>query len=683
MKRLLFSILTSVVAITATAQLDRSVMPEPGPAREPVIASFEEFKLDNGLTVIVVEDHKLPRVSVQLTVDFGPQQEGEFAGLASMTGSLMSEGTENRTKEQLDEEIDFMGARLSTFASGAFVSGLSKYDESMMEILADVVLNPSFSVEAFDKVQQQTLTGIRSNADDPGALMSDLYSSRIYGLDHAYGELVTEETVENLSPSSCRMFHETHFTPHLAYMVIVGDINVDEARELVEENFGSWSQKRLTPSTASVPELPEDTYVALLDRPASVQSEIRVGNRVHLPRDAEDAEAAALANMILGGGSLARLYLNLREDKSYTYGSYSSLGTNRYVSSFTAQAAVRNEVTDSAIVEMLYEINRIRTELVSEEELQAAKNYLAGSFGRSLESPQTVANFALNIKREGLDPDHYNNYLQRLQAVTAEEVRAAAQKYMAADHLTIAIVGKASEIEDGLAQFGEVIRFGRDGMPAGEAKTVGDVTAMDVMNQYYAAIGGRDLLDGVSSYVMTAEANFNGMSISLTEKWMAPGMYMQQMMSPMGGQTTTVNGESVTIESRGQAQQLEGEQAQEVISGAYIFELREFTEEELNLLPELADVNGEDAYVVEITAGGSTTTNYFSVETGLRIRSSQTVEGPGGQSMTLNQDFMDYQETASGILAPHKTTIPLGPQSLEANITRVDYNPSDISREDF
>lgn len=682
MKRLLFSILTLVVVTTA-CKLDRSVMPEPGPAREPVIASFEEFTLENGLTVIVVEDHKLPRISVQLSVDMGPQLEGEYAGLASMTGDLMREGTENRSKEQLDEEIDFMGARLSTFSSGAFVSGLSKYDESMMEILADVVLNPSFTNEAFDKVQQQTLTGIRSNADDPGALMSDLYSSRIYGLDHAYGELVTEETVENLSPSACRMFHETHFTPQLSYMAIVGDITLEEARELVEKNFGSWAQKRLRPSDAAVPELPAETYVALLDRPASVQSEIRVGNRVHLPRDAEDAEAAALANMILGGGSLARLYLNLREDKSYTYGSYSSLGTNRYVSAFTAQAAVRNEVTDSAIAEMLYEINRIRTELVSEDELQAAKNYLAGSFGRSLESPQTVANFALNIKREGLDPDHYNNYLQRLQAVTAEEVRAAAQKYFAADNLTIAVVGKASEVEEGLAQFGEVVRYGRDGMPAGDAELVGDITAVDVMNNYYEAIGGREALNGVNSYIMEAEANFNGMAITVSEMWMSPDKYSQSLNSPMGGQKSIVNGDAVRIEAGGQVQNLEGEQAAEVKAGAFIFELRNYDASELNLLPEFAEVNGEKAYAVEATVSGNTVTHYFSAETGLRIRSSQTAEGPGGQSMTLNQDFSDYQATESGILAPRMMTIPLGPQSLEAKITRVEYNPSDVSASDF
>lgn len=682
MKRILFSLLTAVVAIPAMAQLDRSVMPEPGPAREPEIANFEEFTLDNGLTVIVVENHKLPRVSIQLSVDYGALQEGEYAGLASLTGDMLSEGTTNRTKEELNEEVDFMGARLSTFSSGGFVSGLSKYTESMTEILADVILNPSFDPEAFDKVQQQTLSGIRSSADDPGALMSNLYGSRIYGLDHAYGEIMTEETVENITVNSCEEFHRTHFTPQLAYMAIVGDITVEEARELVSRYFGGWEQVRLSRSTASVPELPSETYVALIDRPVSVQSEIRIGNRVQLPRNAPDAEAVKLANMILGGGSLARLYLNLREDKSYTYGSYSNIGTDEFVSSFTAQAAVRNEVTDSAIAEMLYEINRIRTELVSEEELQSAKNYLAGAFGRSLEQPQTVASFALNIKSEGLDPDHYNNYLQRLQAVTAEDVRAAAQKYFAAENLTIAVVGKASEIEEDLHQFGEVILFDAYGMPAAEAESVGEMSAEDVLNNYYEAIGGREVLDEKTSYIMVAEANFMGSVITIKSAWLSPDMYMQGIETPMGNQTITVNGESVTMSAGGQVQQLEGEDAEGVKAGAYVFELSSFSSDQLNLLPNLTTINGESAYAVEISEGGSVATHYFSVDSGLLLRKTETQEGPGGQSMTVNTDYSDYQE-ADGVLVPHTVTVPIGPQSLEAKVTRVNFNASDVTADMF
>lgn len=685
MKRIIYTALMALVAMPAFSQLDRSIRPEAGPAREPEIADYKEYTLDNGMTLIVVENHKLPRVSIQLSLDIDPMVEGDKAGMVSMAGDLLREGTASRTKEQLDEEVDFMGANLSTFSSGAYASGLSKYSETLMELMADVVMNPAFPQEAFDKIKQQNLSALAANANDPGALISNLYSAQIYGLDHAFGEMMTKETVENVSLEDCRNYWSTYFKPNVAYMAIVGDIKPREAKKLVEEYFENWQRGEVPAHSVAVPDLAPTNYVALLDRPTSVQSEIRIGNRVVLKNGDSDLEAARLANQILGGGSLARLYLNLREDKGYTYGAYSSLGTSEYVARFTASAAVRNEVTDSAVAAFLFEINRMRTELVSDEELQNAKNYLAGQFGRSLESAQTVANFGLNIERFGLDEDYYNEYLQRLQAVTAEDVRAAAQKYFAEGNLTIAIVGKGADIAAGLEQFGEVRRFDRFGQPASDAQPVpADLTAEAVLDNYFNAVGGREAMEAVTAYKSVASGEVQGMTLTIEERWMTGDKYRMDIKLPVMSQTILVNGDVVKMVANGTEQPIPDEAKAEIKSGAVVFDLLNMSETTtVNLLPEVADVDGQSAYALEVTEGsGSTATHFFSVETGLRIRVSETQEGPQGE-VVVNRDILEYTD-ADGIKVPSKYTFPLGGgMSVELNVSSVSTNATDLSESDF
>ncbi|TNE30740.1 MAG: insulinase family protein [Bacteroidetes bacterium] len=678
MKRIIYSLLLTMVALPAVAQLDRSVRPQPGEAREPEIAEYKKYELDNGITLIVVEDHKLPRLSIQLSLDIDPIVEGDKAGMISLAGDLLGEGTANRTKEVLDESVDFMGARLSTYSSGAFASGLSKYSEDLMELLADVVLHPSFPQESFDKLKQQSISGIRANQDDPGAMMSNLYGSQIYGLDHAFGEIVTESTIENVTLEDCVNYWSTYFKPNVAYITIVGDIKPRAAKKLVNEYFEGWTPGEVPTHSVPVPELPSADYVALINRPASVQSEIRIGNRVVLSVGDEDLEAARIANMILGGGSLARLYLNLREDKGYTYGAYSSIGTSEHVTAFTANGAVRTEVTDSAITQFLFEIDRIRTTLVTEEELQGAKNYLAGSFGRSLESPETVARFAYNIERYGLDEDYYNDYLQRLQAVTAEDVQKAAQKYFADGNLLIAVVGKASDIKPSLAQFGEVKMFDAFGQPASDAEMIPEGLTVDaVLNSYVEALGGAEALAGVKSYSMQSSGSIMGQTLSIGEKWMKGGMYRSDIQSPMGAQSMVLNGSDVKVIANGSEQPIPEEAKAEILADDPIFMFRDFSNFEGVLSNEVAVINGVNAYAVS----EGETTYYFAVESGLLIRESSTEEGPQG-SVTSNQDYSNFKEV-NGIVFPHAYTFPLGgSMTIDMSVSEIKVN-SGVSASDF
>ena len=356
MKKYIYSLIAVVAAFTLTAQttIDRSSAPTPGPARVPTIASYESFELKNGLKVFVVEDHKLPRISMSLILDRDPIVEGDKAGYVSIAGDLLGAGTANRTKAELDEEVDFMGARFSTSASSMNVGGLSKYTDNLIEIMADVLLNPSFPAEEFDKLKSQMTSGLKANADDPDAISGNLRGATLYGLEHPYGEVMTEATVEAVTLEDCKNYFSTYFRPNIAYMVVIGDITTKDAKKKLSKALKGWKAAEVPSHDYEKTAVPAAGRIVMVDKPSAVQSVVWLGNVIDLPQGHPDIEPLRVANQILGGGMSGRLFTNLREDKAFTYGAYSSFGVDQLNSTFGASAKVRNEVTDSAIVEFLY-----------------------------------------------------------------------------------------------------------------------------------------------------------------------------------------------------------------------------------------------------------------------------------------------------------------------------------------
>ena len=244
-------------------------------------------------------------------------------------------------------------------------------------------------------------------------------------------------------------------------MAVVGDFDKSKILSLLDKYFGSWKKGEIPKPTFETPKLPAETNVALVDRPSSVQSVIRVAQVVDLKRTSPDVMPVSIMNTILGGG-IFRLFNNLREKHSYTYGAYSSMNPDELIGNFTASTSVRNEVTDSALVQIFYEINRIRNEKVDEKELKMAKNYVSGSFVQSLENAETVADYAIEIERYKLPKDYYKTYLKRVDAITAEDVMKAANQYLKPDRMTIALVGAEKEIKEKISKFGPVIMYDED-----------------------------------------------------------------------------------------------------------------------------------------------------------------------------------------------------------------------------
>ncbi|MEE4287426.1 MAG: pitrilysin family protein, partial [Mariniphaga sp.] len=502
----IFLILFAGILLTfsLSAQLDRSQPPKPGPAPEVNIGDYNMFTLPNGLKVIVVENHKTPVISWQLSLDIDPVMEGDAKGYVDLAGQLMRSGTKNRTKQEIDEEIDFIGASLNTYSTGVYASSLTRHKDKLLELMSDVLLNPIFPQDELEKVLEQSVSALAASENDANFMVDNLITSVVYGEEHPYGEVVTKETLGNINRDHIVTYYSTYFKPNTAYLVIVGDITTKEAKKLTKKYFKNWENGDVPKASYFKPQPPAENTVAFANRDGAVQSVLAVSYPIELLPGAPDAIKASVMNSVLGGGVFSgRLMQNLREDKAYTYGARSSLSSDKVLGRFTARTEVGNNVTDSALVEILYELDRMVEEPVDQETLDLVKNFMNGSFARSLESPRTIANFALNIERYNLPQDYYKTYLEKLAAVTTEDVTAMAKKYIKPENAWILVGGNKGEVAPKLARFSannEVLFFdpyGRKVESSGAVIPEG-MTAKKVIENYIEAIGGAEKLKQVT-----------------------------------------------------------------------------------------------------------------------------------------------------------------------------------------
>lgn len=689
MKKSIFLSLALLFSLCSWSQLDRSQRPGPAPAKPLEFGDYELFELKNGLQIIVVENHKLPRVTMSLIVDNMPIKEGDKAGYVGLTGELLRQGTLNRSKDELDEEIDFMGANLFTGSGSVFVSGLSKYTERLAELMADVALNPAFPEAEFEKLKKQSLSGIESAKESPDALSSRLFNRTVYSADHPYGELETEASINNITLNDCREYYEKHWAPNRTYLAVVGDIKPKTAKKLINKYFGDWEPVEVEQPTYPMPSEPSGAVVNIINRSSASQTVLELGNTIDLQPGAEDVVKLRLANQILGGGSLGRLFKNIREDKGYTYGAYSSYDADRLVGEFSASASVRNEVTDSAVAEFIKEFEKLRNTPVEAEELQNAKNYITGSFGRSLERPQTIANFALNIERYGLPKDYYENYLQRLDQLTAEDVMKTAQKYIKTDALVITAVGKASDIADKLEKFGPVSYYNFEGDEVGPPSlpVPEGITAQKVIENYIQVIGGEEALKKIQDLTMEMKAEIEGMPPSMeataTFKRLRPGYFLNEVkIAGMGTvQKQVYNGDSAWVSGMQGTQKMEGDDLEEAKRDGIFFIEGQYDDLSYTLsLAAVEMVEGEKAYVVEVsTPEGVKTTEYYSVESGLKLMESQSQETPQGEVTSISY-YRDYR-AVNGVLFPHELVFA-GGQKIKMTVQELTVNTG-LKKADF
>ena len=680
MKKIILITTALIFTLNINAQLDRSVMPTGGPSPKIKLDKPKEFKLKNGIKVLVVENHKLPRVNYSLRFDRKPIVEGEKAGVISLLGSMLGNGTTSISKDEFNEEVDFLGASVNVGFGSGFAFTLTKNNERVLDLFSDAVINPLLTEEEFEKEKEKLIEGLKSQKKDIDAISGRVGDALSYGKNHAYGEFITEQTIDNVSFQDILDYHAKYFIPNNVYIVVIGDVNYKNVKSLISEKFGTWKKgKNIDDPEPVLTENVALTEINFVDLPTATQSAIQVTNNVDLKMTDEDYFAALMANDILGGGGEGYLFKNLREDKGYTYGAYSSLGSNRYgVSKFRAGAKVRNMVTDSAVSEIVKEISRIRLEKVDSELLKNAKAKYVGSFIRNAENPQTIAGYALNIKLNNLPDDYYESYLENINSVSEADIKKAANKHFKIANTRIVVVGKGSDVVANLEEVGFPINY-YDQYANPIAKPIFNkaipegLTAVDVINNYISAVGGKSNLESVNTVVMKADVTIPGAPFApqATMRQKLPNKSSFVIEVNMQGQKmtlskTTFDGERGYSEMQGQRVEFDEKQLDENKKIKGIFEELYFKPEELELV-SINSVNYQDAYKVKVTVDGKESHRYYSVESGLLLSKEDTDDN----NNVVTTNYGDYQ-SVQNVMFPFYMELPA--QKLEFKTSSIEIN---------
>ena len=699
MKKIFLSTSAVALLLVATAQpVDRSKKPVAGPAPVINIKDPVTFKLPNGMTVLVVENHTLPKVNATLNIDAGPVTEGSKAGMLDLLGGMLNEGTTTKTKAQYDEAVDQLGAEVSLSAGGGGVSALSRYFNQAFALFAEGLKSPAFPQASFEKLKSQTITGIKSNEKNVKAISAEVGNALIYGTNHPSGEMTTVKTVEGVTLADVKAAYKKYITPSRSYLTFVGDITPAAAKALATKTFGTWTGNPLMLEKLKPVSDVSTTEIDVVDMPNAVQSEIKVANLVNIPMSSPDYFPALLANQILGGSADARLFMNLREKHGFTYGSYSSVGTGRFQSAFNATASVRNDKTDSAVAEMLSEIKKIGTEPVSDEELKNAKARYNGSFAMSLEDPSRSATLASNILLNGLPKDFYETYLQKINAVTKEDIQRVAQKYFSSSNARLIVGGKQQQILPGLRKLGYPVKlYDKNAQPVNEPTLVGAagsstaaakpaISAQQIISNYITAIGGEAELKKVTSVWMTGEMEMQGQKLAVNMKKQAPNK--ESMTIEMMGQTVVKNvfdGTAGYAMQMGQKKATDAAEIAEKKAVTTLFDQLSYATNGAKLeVAGTEKVNGADAYKVNVIIGDKTKAEYYDVKTGLLVKEEEARKA-AGQDVTTSIEYKDYKKTGN-ILFPQtiaqSVQSAMGSQEFAIAIKEVKLNEG-VSEADF
>jgi predicted Zn-dependent peptidase len=460
------SILLILLLVTGIMQAQERKQPIAGKPPIVNIKKPQTFTLANGLKVMVVENHKLPKVTFNLTIDNAPFAEGNKKGVDELCSALIGNGSTKISKDEFNEELDFLGANVGFSSHGAYANSLSKFSKRILELLSYGALYPNFTQEELDKEKAKLIEGLRSQEKSVPAIANRVVNVLAFGKNHPSGEFTTEETLANITLDDVIANYNNYFVPENAYLAVVGDVKYTEIKPIIEQLFGSWKKtiapKTIYPDPENVPSL----QINFVDTPNAVQSEISLVNTYNLKMSDKDFFPAVIASYILGGGFNSYLNMNLREAHGWTYGASTNIGAGKYISKIRSTSSVKSIATDSAVVEFIKEIKKIRTEKVSQELLQNAKAGYIGRFVMKVEKPESVARYALNIETEDLPADFYENYIRNINAVTDEDVIQAANKYFLIDNTRIIIAGKGSEVIPGLEKLNiPIFYFDKYGNP--------------------------------------------------------------------------------------------------------------------------------------------------------------------------------------------------------------------------
>lgn len=683
MKKLL--LLVAISAITGVnGQIDRSVRPKAAAAPAINIKNSEVFKTANGITVVLSENHKLPRVSFNMVMGASPMIEGSKAGANQLMGQLLLSGTAARSKDVLDKEIDYMGATLNADGSSLYLSCLTKHLEKSLGIMQDVLMNPTFPESEFARIKKQAESGLLAAKSSPDEMAGNA-ERKINFPNHPNSDVMNEASLAAITREDIVANFKQIFTPDGAYLVIVGDINKEQASKMVDQYFGSWKGTAVYKQDYSSLFKNKGNRVIFVNKPGAVQSVINVTFPVAVRPGEKDQLALNVLNSIFGGGAFgSRLMQNLREDKAYTYGCYSDLQVTRDGSWLSASGSFRNDVSDSAITQLLYEFNRIAEGYVTEDELNLAKSVMAGGFARSLESPQTIARFALNIIRNNLESDYYQNYLKRLEAITKEDVLNMAQKYFT-NGFNIIVVGNEAVLDkikvfDADGKIEKLDAFGNEVKEVKKATISADELLTNYVNAVTLTNSPKALakkMKKIKSIAKETSITIPGapMTLKLTEVNIAPNKEAMKLEAQgMVFQSSYFDGTKGAEKNMqtGEKTMTEAEITAKKKSAGFFPEMSYKTTGMTYELKGIETINNKDYYVLATNDGESQRFDYYDVTTYMKYKTN-SISQQGGESAEITVMYDDYREV-NGLMIPYKLVQVIGEMSLEGTVKEVLFN---------
>ena len=696
MKRIIIVALGVMLLQNSFAQIkvDRSKKPVAGPApvisiKDPVI-----FNLSNGMTILVVENHKIPKVRAILNIDAGIIKEGSKAGVMDLMGQMLGEGTTSMDKSKFDESVDIIGADVNLNFSGGSASALTRYFDKAFMLMADALKNPSFPEESFKKLQSQTITGLKQNEKRAATIAERVNTALSYGKQTALGEFTTEQSVKGLSLDDIKEAYKNYITPSRSYLTFIGDITPATAKALAEKAFANWTGVKLTLPVIADVQNPSKTEIDFVDVATAVQAELRVGNLVTNPLNGSDYHALVLANYILGGGAESKLFMNVREKHGFAYDAHSVMGSGRFQNLFTAVTQVRTDKADSAAAEVISEILNMRDGKITEDELNNAKAVYNGLFALRMENPAITATYASNILINNLPKDFYRTYLQKINSLTVADIQRVAKNYFNESNARIVIVGNGSKILPNLTRLGYPIKkYDRFADPvidkpaevkADESvKTTDKVSAFNIVEDYLKAIGGKEEVKKVNSLSATISLEMQGRSFTGSEKIMSPNKHLTELKM---GEMIIMR--SVFDGTKGYQQQ--GPQKNDLNEG----ETKEALDDK-GVIPQLyyigADykteyigsgkIGEETTYRLKVVMpSGRLSIQEYSSKTGLLLKEETTTKDADTDT-PLTIEYKNYKK-AGNIMMPYEITRNEGGQEYTIIYTDIKINEG-VTEADF
>ncbi len=681
----LFILTGLLVPAVLFGQLDRSVRPAAAKAPTINIKDSEVFTTETGITVILSENHKLPKVAFNFVMGSDPITEGNKAGLSELAGSLILSGTSARTKDKLDGEKDYIGATLEASESNLYLSCLTKHMNKGLELMSDVFYNANFPESEFERVKKQNESNLLSAKSDPGT-MADNVERKMNFPNHPYGDIMTEESLKNITRDDVLNYYKAIFTTKGSYMVIVGDITKEQATQLVNKYFAKSSGIAPYKQEVGKGDFNKGNRVIFVKKPGAVQSVIQVSFPLDIRTGDQNQLPLTVLNGVFGGGGFGtRLMQNLREDKAYTYGCYSTLNVTEDGSWLSIGGNFRNDVSDSAITQILFELDKITNGYVTDDELNLTKSSMAGGFSRSLENPQTIARFALNIIKNNLNKDYYQSYLKRLEAINKDDILTMAQKYFTAKNCKIVVVGN-EEIIDRLKQFdadGKIEFLDAFGNEVKEMKAA-DIKKEELVDKYILAVtqstsmkAAAKKMKKVKSVTEETELSMSQIPFPLknTKIWVAPSTEAQKLegqgMVLQKSYFDGTTGSSTNMQTGQKDLTAEEIAAKKKTLG--LFPELNYSKTGMTYdLVGIENVDGVDMYVLKWNDGETETFDYFNTKTFMKVKSI-SIQKNGEETVETTATYGDFKEV-NGMLFPHSMTLSVGEASFTGKTTSITIN---------